>query len=263
MKAGTLIAAVAVALLWQGPAHATLSNKELEARTDDLISRLAAVERANQTLVQMQQQIEAAKKDLRSLHGEIDEARHQLETLKQQQRDLYSDVDRRLLLIENGAQPTQLGTTQPTPPGTAPPGTTQPGPSEAEIRSVDEASVYGDSFAALKASRYEEAVRGFQLYLTKYPDGPRADNATYWLGEAYYVQKQYDDALHSFQDVLSHFPDSRKASDALLKSAYCQYELKSYGNARSTLESVVKTYPGTESARLAEQRLTKLEAEGH
>ena len=26
-------------------------------------------------------------------------------------------------------------------------------------------------------------VRGFQLYLTKYPDGPRADNAGYWLGE--------------------------------------------------------------------------------
>jgi tol-pal system protein YbgF len=250
MKAGTLIASVAVALLWQSAAHATLSNKELEARTDELTSRLAAVERANQTLVQMQQQIEAAKKDLRALRGEIDEAKHELETLKQQQRDLYSDVDRRLLLIENGAQPTLLGTTQPL-------------PSEAEIRSVDEASVYGDSFAALKASRYEEAVRGFQLYLTKYPDGPRADNATYWLGEAYYVQKQYDAALRSFQDVLSRFPDSRKASDALLKSAYCQYELKSYGNARSTLESVVKTYPGTESARLAEQRLTKLEAEGH
>ena len=35
-----------------------------------------------------------------------------------------------------------------------------------------------------KAGRYEDAVRGFQLYLTKYPDGPRADNAGYWLGEA-------------------------------------------------------------------------------
>ena len=250
MKVGKVVPAVAVMLLWQGAAHATASNKELEARADELAGRIAAVERANQTLVQMQQQIEAARKDLRALRGEIDEAKHELETLKQQQRDLYSDVDRRLLLIENGAQPTPLGTTQPM-------------PSEAEIRSVDEASVYGDSFAALKASRYEEAMRGFQLYLTKYPDGPRADNATYWLGEAHYVQKQYDDALRSFQDVLGRFPDSRKAPDALLKSAYCQYELKAYGNARTTLESVVKTYPGTESARLAEQRLTKLEAEGH
>ena len=245
-----LIAATVIALAWQASAHATASNKELEEQANELASRIAAVERANQTLVQMQQQIEAARKDLRTLRGQVDEAKHQLETLQKQQRDLYSDIDRRLLLIENGAQPTPLGSTQPI-------------PTEAEIRTVDEASAYGDSFAALKAGRYDEAARGFQLYLAKYPDGPRADNATYWLGETYYVQKDFDAALSSFQGVLTRFPDSRKASDALLKSAYCQYELKAYDNARTTLESVVKTYPGTESARLAEQRLTKLEAEGH
>ena len=77
------------------------------------------------------------------------------------------------------------------------------------------------------------------------------------------MQKSFDAALSSFQDVLSRFPDSRKAPDALLKSAYCQYELKAYSNARTTLQTVVKSYPGTESARLAEQRLTKLESEGH
>ncbi len=245
-----LIAATAIALTWHATAHATASNKELEAQASELASRIAAVERANQTLLQMQQQIEAARKDLRALRGQLDEAKHDLDTLKQQQRDLYADMDRRLLLIENGAQPTPLGSTQPI-------------PTEAEIRTVDEASVYGDSFAALKASRYDEAARGFQLYLTKYPDGPRADSATYWLGETYYVQKSFDAALSSFQDVLSRFPDSRKAPDALLKSAYCQYELKAYNNARTTLQTVVKSYPGTESARLAEQRLTKLEAEGH
>lgn len=245
-----LIAATVIALTWHANAHATASNKELEAQASELASRLAAVERANQTLVQMQQQIEAARKDLRALRGQLDEAQHELDTLKQQQRDLYADIDRRLLLIENGAQPTPLGSTQPI-------------PTEAEIRTVDEASVYGDSFAALKASRYDEASRGFQLYLTKYPDGPRADSATYWLGETYYVQKNYVAALSSFQDVLSRFPDSRKAPDALLKSAYCQYELKAYNNARTTLETVVKSYPGTDAARLAEQRLTKLEAEGH
>ena len=237
-------------LMLQGTANATLSNKELEAQANELAARLAAVERANQTLVQMQQQIESARQELRTLRGQLDEARHALDSVKQQQRDLYSDVDRRLLLIENGAQPMT-------------PGSVQPIPTESEIRSVDEASVYGDSFAALKASRYAEAARGFELYLTKYPDGPRADNATYWLGEAYYVQKDYDAALRSFQGVMTKFPDSRKAPDALLKTAYCQYELKAYQDARTTLQSVVKSHPGTDAARLAEQRLTKLEAEGH
>ena len=45
------------------------------------------------------------------------------------------------------------------------------------MRADDETSVYGDAFAALKAGRYDDAARGFELYLTKYPDGPRADNA--------------------------------------------------------------------------------------
>jgi tol-pal system protein YbgF len=252
MRRSVFLAAMCSAWLMvgQGTAHATASNKELEAQANELAARLAAVERANQTLLQMQQQIESGRQELRTLRGQLDEAKHELDSIRQQQRDLYSDIDRRLLLIENGAQPMT-------------PGTAQAVPTEAEIRSVDEASVYGDSFAALKASRYAEAARGFQLYLTKYPDGPRADNATYWLGEAYYVQKDYDAALAAFQDVLKKFPDSRKASDALLKTAYCQYELKAYQNARKTLESVVKVYPGTDASRLAEQRLTKLEAEGH
>jgi tol-pal system protein YbgF len=244
------IAAGAWLVLQGTVAQATLSNKELEAQANELAARLAAVERANQTLLQMQQQIESSRQELRTLRGQLDEARHQLDSVRQQQRDLYSDIDRRLLLIENGAQPLT-------------PGSVQSVPTESEIRSVDEASVYGDSFAALKAARYAEAARGFQLYLTKYPDGPRADNATYWLGEAYYVQKDYDAALRSFQDVITRFPDSRKAPDALLKQAYCQYELKAYQDARTALESVVKTYPGTDASRLAEQRLTKLEAEGH
>ena len=40
MKVGKLIPIVAVALLWQGAAHATLSNKELEARANDVQGRM-------------------------------------------------------------------------------------------------------------------------------------------------------------------------------------------------------------------------------
>ena len=225
----------------------TASNKELEARANEMDARLGTVERANENLVPMQQQIEAARSELRTLRGQIEEARHELETLRQQQRDLYGDLDRRLLLLENGAVPT-------VPAGGTP-------PSEDQIRTDDEATVYGDAFAALKAGRYEDAVRGFQLYLTKYPDGPRADNAGYWLGEAHYVQKNYDSALKAFQGMLARFPDSRKAGDAELKVGFSQYELKAFRNARSTLERVAATYPGTDAARLAQERLARMDVE--
>ncbi|NJD30261.1 MAG: tol-pal system protein YbgF [Gammaproteobacteria bacterium] len=261
MKFRAIAFTAAVLLAWSAASHATASNKELEARANEMDARLAAVERANQTLVQLQQQIEALRQELRSLRGQIEETRHDLGSLQQQQRDLYSDLDRRLLLIENGAgHPAAASTGAPAAAGSATPDA--PAQPSADIVAADESTVYGDSFAALKAGRYEEAAKGFQLYLTKYPDGPRADSATYWLGEAQYVQRDYTGAIRSFQKVVSGFPDSRKVPDAMLKVGYCQYELKAFRNARATLQKVAATFPGTEPARLAEERLAKMDVEG-
>ena len=281
MKTGRRAFAGIVFLAWSAAALATASNRELEERANETDARLAAVERANQTLVQLQQQIEALRQEMRALRGQIDEAHHELEGLQRQQRDLYSDLDRRLLLIENGTAPGGQGAgpvdrregveapsgPPPAPGAVAAAGTTGPGapgsaPTEDEIRASDETTVYSDAFAALKAGRFDEAARGFQLYVTKYPDGPRADYATYWLGEAFYVQKDYTTALKLFQKVLATFPDSRKAPDAMLKVAYSQYELKAFRNARATLQKVVATYPGTDAQRLAEQRLVQMDSEG-
>ena len=237
-------------VLWGSLANATASNKELEARANEMDARLATVERATKSLVAMQQQIDAARTELRQLRGQIEEARHELELMRQQQRDLYGDLDRRLLLIENGAAPPVAAATD----GTA--------PTPESIAQADEATVYGDAFAALKAGRYPDAIRGFQLYLTKYPQGPRADSATYWLGEAQYVQRDYASAIKSFYKVVTTYPNSRKSADALLKVGFCQYELKSYRNARATLQKVATTYPGTDTGRSAEERLAKMDVEG-
>jgi tol-pal system protein YbgF len=263
-----ILAASVVAVSSTG-AHAAASNKELEARADEMDARLLAVERANERLVELQQQIETARQDMRALRGQIEEARHELDSLRKQQRDLYADLDRRILLIENngtastGAARPAGGidpSAQPIEPGGALPAA---GPaSQDEILAADETTVYGDAFAALKAGRYPEAISGFQLYLTKYPQGPRADSATYWLGEAQYVQRDYASAIKSFYKVVTTYPNSRKTADALLKVGFCQYELKSYRNARATLQKVATTYPGTEIGRAAEERLAKMDVEG-
>jgi tol-pal system protein YbgF len=201
----------------------------------------------NQSLLDLQQQIEKSQQELRTLRGQIDEAKHQVESLQQQQRDLYGDLDRRLLVMENGAggAPVAAGGATRAP----------------DAVFADEASVYGDAFAAMKAGRYEEAARGFQTYLAKYPRGPRADNATYWLGEAQFVQGQYEAALKSFQGVAA-FAESRRLADAMYKVALCQYELKAFKNARTTLNTVISTYPESEAAKLAQEKLGNMNAEG-
>lgn len=229
-------------------AQATASNKELESRANAAEQRLGTLEtRMNQSLLDLQQQIEKSQQDLRTLRGQVEEAKHQLESLQQQQRDLYGDLDRRLLVMENGAggAPVAAGGATHAP----------------DAVFADEASVYGDAFAAMKAGRYEEATRGFQTYLAKYPRGPRADNATYWLGEAQFVQAQYEAALKSFQAVAA-FPESRRLADAMYKVALCQYELKAFKNTRTTLNKVISTYPESEAAKLAQVKIGNMNAEG-
>jgi TolA-binding protein len=57
------------------------------------------------------------------------------------------------------------------------------------------------------------------------------------------------------------WPDSRKAPDALLKLGYTQFEQKQFAAARATLLEVTKKYPGTDSARLAADRLKRIPAQ--
>ena len=248
MKFLPLLAVLGPALLIGSLAQAAASNKELEARAIAADERTTALEaRVNQSLLELQQRIERSQQELRTLRGQIDEARNSLESLQQQQRDLYGDLDRRLLVMENGAAgaPVAAGGTTNAP----------------DVVFADESSVYGEAFAAMKAGRYEEAARGFQTYLAKYPRGPRADNATYWLGEAQFVQQQYELALKSFQAVAA-FPESRRLPDAMYKVALSQYELKAFRNARATLQKLIAQYPESEAAGQARLQIDKLNAEG-
>ena len=68
--------------------------------------------------------------------------------------------------------------------------------------------------------------------------------------------------LKSFRTVVDKYPASRKMPDALLKIGYCNYELKNWADARTSLNQVVQQYADTTAARLASQRIAKMEGEG-
>jgi tol-pal system protein YbgF len=122
--------------------------------------------------------------------------------------------------------------------------------------------VYAQAFDALKAGSYSVAIAGFKDFLGSYPSSPLAENAQYWLGEAYYVTHDYESAAGAFRAVLKKWPDARKAPDALLKLGYTQAAQKQYAAARATLNAVMRKYPGSDPARLAAERLRRLPTGG-
>lgn len=148
-----------------------------------------------------------------------------------------------------------------TPPPTAPVGAASSGIAAPVVissgsgASVEEETAYLAAFDELKNGKYDNAVKGFQSMLAKWPSGRYSDNAYYWMGEAQYVKRDYRSAVTSFQTLLQRFPTSAKAPDATLKMGLTQLELKQEADGRATLQRVIQTYPNSNAAKLAQQRL--------
>ena len=248
-KRSTLSAALLLAASGLLTACATTYSQDdpLLVRIDDMDARLGKAERVanSQTLLDLSQRIEALQTEVRALRGQAEVLENGNEALRKQQRDLYADLERRLSLIEGGA--TARVAAAPVAPSSI--ATDAPG------------RLYGRAFDALKAANYPSAIAGMREFLAAHPDHELADNAQYWLGEAYYVTRDYANAATAFGRVVQRWPESSKAPDSLVKKGYAQFEQRQFTAARQTLGEVGTRYPGTEAARLATERLKRIPAD--
>ncbi len=247
------IVAVATASL-AGCALTPPEEDPVQIRLNDLDTRIQRLERllTNQSLLDLAQRIDRLQGDVRALRGELEQLENQSQSGQKQQRDLYADVDRRLVALEGGRAPSP-------PSGTEAASTLGAGENRGAVAasSATEQRGYDQAFEALKAADYARAISGFKQFLSTYPSSPLASNAQYWLGEAYYVTRDYPNAASAFQRVVNDWPDARKAPDALVKLGFTQFEQKRYTAARTTLREVEQRYPGTDAARLAADRLKR------
>ena len=226
-------------------------------------------------LMQLMQESTAMQEEIRDLRGKNEVLQHELKELKDRQRELYLDMDRRLQEVEasgavrpggamvapaaaGAATVTVIngdGKTRTEPAGTAP---AQPtGPSDAER------NAYKQAFELLKEGRYDRSISEFQAFLKQYPTSGYAANAQYWLGEANYVSKKYPQALEEFKKVVSNYPGSPKVADARLKLGFTYYELGDWDQARKTLKDLARDENGSSIGRLADKRLKRMSQEGH
>lgn len=274
VQAAALVAAVCFAA--NAPAQNRLSLSE---RVTRLEQQAQGGNSAQQNLADLLNRLNELQSEVQNLRGLVEQQNFELEALKKRSRDQYLDLDARLQALGTGP----VGTALPTPTanpslpiqdstplmaGEPAPGTTAPAvPSNALPLSTPEPAVnganlradYDRAFDALKQGQYADASRLFSAFIRTYPDGELVDNATYWLGESYYVTQNYQIALDTFQQLLSRYPSSGKSADALLKVGYCHHELGNGRKAQETLRSVIQRYPDTPVARLAQSRLRALE----
>jgi tol-pal system protein YbgF len=259
------LSAVCVALLaLAGCASTPEEDPVLQNKLTDLDTRLTRIERvvSNNSLLGLSNEMEALRADVRAMHNDVDELNHSLDASRKQQRDLYADLDQRLKSLEARSGTASGGSVGGAAAAGSAGGAGVAAAGNGPAAGSDSAA-YQAAFELLKDSQYDQAISAFQQFLATYPDSPLADNGQYWLGEAYYVNKDFPNALASFQRVVDKYTQSRKVPDALLKVGYCDYELKQWQAAKDVLSRVTANYPDTPAGHLAQQRLDKLAAEKH
>jgi len=199
---------------------------EMNARLDTKSDKSSALDLVAQNDNTMQ--------ELNKLRGQIEVLQNELSNAQKRQKDFYVDLDTRLRKLE----PREV-----TVDGKA----AQVDPSEQKN--------YDAAMELFKAGDYKAAGTALSDFVRQFPASAYTPNAQYWLGNAFYAQRDCKSAISAQLQVLKNYPDSPKAPDAMLNIASCQTELKDKA-AKKTLQDLIKQYPESSAAVTAKQRLS-------
>ncbi len=235
----------------------------VEASLDQRLQRIERMLR-NQSLSDIMLRLQRLQQEVQQLRGELEIQAHAIESIKKRQRDLYLDIDKRLSQMKGEG----AGASSPAAPASTASGapTPAPTPSAAKGAAVSgkspaggEEEEYQKSFGLLRQGRYDQAIAAFKSFLKRYPGSDFADNAQYWLAEAYYVNQDFKAALQAFTKVVDAYGSSPKVPGAMLKIGYVHQELHENDEARAVFNRLIKAYPDSSEARLAKRRLEALD----
>ncbi len=237
--------------------------------------RLSRLERLinSQGLVDLLLRLEALQKEIQQLRGDVETQTYIAKDLKKRQRDLYIDIDRRLLKVERNAGTsgtTRSITPQYNAPAVSAPLATQPVPLKQSrpvtpvaakpVDPIKEQNAYQKAFDLLRELRYEQAIKAYRQFITDYPNGRYAHIAQYWLSEASYAQRHFKQAITDYQNLVNNYPNSPKLAEAMLKIGYSYNELGQNKAAQETIEKLLRLYPNTTAAGQGQNLLKKIKS---
>jgi len=201
-------------------------------------------------------QLELLRVEVQELRGLVEDQAHRLERLRDEQKDRYLDLDRRLTrLTERGSLP--AGAVADLDVGTSGAASAN-NDSGGDGGQAEEQVAYQAAFDLIRNKRYDEAVTALSQFIDDYPRGEYVANAYYWLGEVQVVKANYQEALTAFGTLLEQFSQHRKVPDAKYKLGKVYAELGDQAKAQKLLKEVVSQYPKSSAAKLAEAELRAL-----
>ena len=214
---------------------------DLRARVEALNTRITELDQRIQSSVQGQLELlnenERLRSELAKLRGKLEETGRATVTGKDQQRDLFTDLDQRLKKLEPVA--VQLN------------GTTL-------LVSPAEEKKFQDMQALLKAGDFPKAAQSAAEFERLFPASALGSRVLFDRGTALYAAKDYANAITARQEFIAKYPAHPNKPQAILNLAASQAEAGTRITARTTLLNLIRDYPNSDVIPEAKSRLKEL-----
>jgi tol-pal system protein YbgF len=119
-------------------------------------------------------------------------------------------------------------------------------------------TVWTQAYNDYVQGNFDLAIQGFTAYLGSSPNGGKAAEAQYYIGDCNLNQQKLPQAVSAFTRVVTDYPGSDKTASALYKRARAELALQQTEDAIADFKSVIEKFPGVPESDLAKAELQKL-----
>ena len=238
-----------------GPTLALFSDDEarraiidLRVRVESLSSTIGEMDKRLQSSAQGQLQLlnenERLRQDIARLRGLVEETGRLASTGKNQQKDLYLDLDQRINQIDQRIKQVE--------------------PVAIAVDGINyrvspaEKIQFEELRELLRAGEFKKTVQSAHAFQQAFPSSALSANVLLTRGTALYADKDYKNSILARQEFIEKFPNHPARPQATLNLAASQAESGNPNTARGILENLIKSFPNSSAAAEAKDRLKAL-----
>jgi tol-pal system protein YbgF len=207
--------------------------------------------------------VEGLSGELRVVREKIDDTHVRLGSLAQEVEALRTSIPQMPppgVAVDPNAPGASTSSSPAGPTGTPPTGSTLPpvvaaGPPANPAAGMSPGRLWDMAFSDYAAGQWPLAIQGFETYMRAFPRSEQADDAQFYIGEAYQLDGKMREALAAYERVAADYPQSNRAADSYYKRGVIYNTLNQPDKAREMFETTITQFPNSESSRLAKQLL--------
>jgi tol-pal system protein YbgF len=117
---------------------------------------------------------------------------------------------------------------------------------------------YRSALQLYRDGQAEQSVQQFREFVRANPKSDLADNAQYWIGEAYYSRGDYNRSIMELNEVLLKYPQGDQVPGALLALATAFANSGDKIDAKLILQKLISDHAKSEEAEIGRRQLQTL-----